>query len=1276
MMFLNINTVLVQLALASAALAATCCPKPASCSSICTQAAASSRCAKSIAAQYVPYTTCTTTKTKPYGTETAYVKSGKTTCTHWKTTTCTKTTSKTISTKCTVTSTKVSTKTTTKSATATSTKLNTINVKATSFTTVTTTVTTTTTIVGAPPVRFARRGNLPASCSCFLTRTKTATKTGRCTTKTVKIPSGTVNVTKTTGKTVTTTKTIAKDVVSTKYVTSTAIATTTKTSTSTKTINNTSTTSTLTSTSTVTVTDTVTSYMTRPTVTFTSTTLTTSITTITPPGTAPVTVITYVPQPTVTVTTEGPESGTITLSPTNSLGSTITDGTGGTVTVRITDVPGVQVTTTITQTGPSAYTTTIFVTDNTGSTITTSGTVTVIDFIPVTTTTETFINSVTSVTTITPPGGVGTFSVITYVVQPTVTLTYTSDTAFTTTVFPTDSTGHTFTYGDQGPGGTVTVDVYVTTTIPATTTTETLINSVTSITTITPSGGVGTFSVITYVVQPTVTLTYTSDTAFTTTVFPTDSTGHTFTYGDQGPGGTVTVDVYVTTTIPATTTTETLINSVTSITTITPSGGVGTFSVITYVVQPTVTLTYTSDTAFTPTVFPTDSTGHTFTYGDQGPGGTVTVDVYVTTTIPATTTTETLINSVTSITTITPSGGVGTFSVITYVVQPTITITQTGTTEFTTTLFPTDSTGHTYTYGDQGPGGTVTVDVYVTTPIPATTTTETLINSVTSITTITPPGGTGTFSVITYVVQPTVTVTSITDFVSTTTVFPTDSVGHTYTYGDMGPGGTVTVIDYLAGTTVITDSTTTTTETLINSVTSITTITPPGGIGTFSVITYVVQPTVTVTSITDFVSTTTVFPTNSAGHTYTYGDMAPGGTVTVIDYLAGNTVTYTEPTVTITTEGPTAGTTTEFPTDSAGSTIATGTVTVVVTITPQPAQPTTTITLVGTSVYTTTIYVTGPSGTTITTSGTVTVIDFITPTATNTFPCSKDGYYLGLDSLYDLNLDTGVLTPLVRNFTTDDQQANCLGYNILDNYLYAIQPNTSSILRIDSDGVVTKVGSVAAGNYNMGDFDNLGQYWVGYTDGPWSVINLNPLASGGSYGAVVESGTFTIPANGFVADWAYIPSAGRFLYAMSVLSDSSGTLLGQQLIKFDMTAHTWSNVSAVLDLPDDFADIGYGAVFADNDGTFYFTGVNTQKIYSINVFDPTTIKTVASTPDDGLNSDGARCVYYDDYDYVARPIVTLTTTGAVAGTFTEVPAATTDPLTVVITNVPGPTTTN
>ncbi|KAF3912390.1 Zonadhesin [Arthrobotrys entomopaga] len=718
------------------------------------------------------------------------------------------------------------------------------------------------------------------------------------------------------------------------------------------------------------------------------------------------------------------------------------------------------------------------------------------------------------------------------------------------TVYPTDAHGSTITDGS----GTISVITFVLTPI----TTVTQYASTTGLATFYPtdSGGsvitdqFGTISVITYVQQSIVTLTSGTISAYTTTLYPVDGSGNIVTT----PGsGTITVIEY-TAIPPRPTVTTTLTGTVADLTTLYPTGSNGqlettgydgTVTVITFVPQDRTLITLAGTATGLQTLYPADDDGEFITDGS----GTVTVITYV---VQSTTTVSVPVAGGASATTITPTDPIQTVSVFKYVPIPTVTVTSVGSSAYTTTAYPTDSTGGTILDFSQ----------------PAT---------------------------VTYVIsQPVVTLTSLGTGEYGTTLYPTDVSGSTITDGS----GTITVISVILYP-----------ETLITSVartTGLTTIYPTGGSGTDAsgtktIITFVLQPSTTITQAATKTGLTTLYPTDTNGFTLT--DLS--GTKTIVTFI-------TLPARTVTSFTSTTGLTTIFPTGASGSTMLNGTKTVVTYVT----LPLSTITIAAASNYKTTVYPT--------TRGTATVITYVKPSPSvvtgPTFQCAKEGYITADKSLLKVNILTGVNTT-VRSVLNGGIAVNALGYNVLDNYLYAMEGSTGTILRIHSDGTVKRLTTNSNWSSIIGDVDIFGRYWIASGAGQFNILDLRPGSStyGTSLGGNRWSTTGIAPYA--IGDWATVPSSGGLLWSVGL--DPSGAQ-PPALLSFNMTTRAWTTVQKWPTIKGNLG--GAGAIFADDNGDIFFIDNASGAIYRTNVYTKAVPIYVSKSSPAG-NLDAGRCPY-------------------------------------------------
>ena len=100
-----------------------------------------------------------------------------------------------------------------------------------------------------------------------------------------------------------------------------------------------------------------------------------------------------------------------------------------------------------------------------------------------------------------------------------------------------------------------------------------------------------------------------------------------------------------------------------------------------------------------------------------------------------------------------------------------------------------------------------------------------------------------------------------------------------------------------------------------------------------------------------------------------------------------------------------------------------------------------------------------------------------------TWQCGADGYVFQASagasnvSVTKIDLTTGEATSVGK---TPSNLVKSVGYNTLDDYIYSLDFQQGSLLRIGSDLSVEDLGPVpgASGTYNLGDFDRAGHFWL------------------------------------------------------------------------------------------------------------------------------------------------------------------------------------------------------
>jgi hypothetical protein len=230
----------------------------------------------------------------------------------------------------------------------------------------------------------------------------------------------------------------------------------------------------------------------------------------------------------------------------------------------------------------------------------------------------------------------------------------------------------------------------------------------------------------------------------------------------------------------------------------------------------------------------------------------------------------------------------------------------------------------------------------------------------------------------------------------------------------------------------------------------------------------------------------------------------------------------------------------------------------------------------------------------------------------------------GNPGLFSINITTGTNTQLNTDFTgfNADNGLNAMGFNVLDNYLYAYS-FTGQIVRINSTKA-TVVNTLVGGNYvqtySSGDIDTNGNFWILNSNGTrWAQIDLKPGSS--TYATVLNAGATSWPSGYRSIDWSYMPSQGNYMYA--VLYDITGTATTAKNIfgRWSLSTHTWEQIGTFNNL------LGmYGASYASNSGTMWVSDNGGGSIWRIDVPSRSQPVRQSSGPASSGN-DGARCVY-------------------------------------------------
>lgn len=362
-----------------------------------------------------------------------------------------------------------------------------------------------------------------------------------------------------------------------------------------------------------------------------------------------------------------------------------------------------------------------------------------------------------------------------------------------------------------------------------------------------------------------------------------------------------------------------------------------------------------------------------------------------------------------------------------------------------------------------------------------------------------------------------------------------------------------------------------------------------------------------------FVTITTGNPTITGPQTQT---VPPTGTV------PGTVIVETpEPpvdpgTVTLTTENPTitGPTTITVP--------ASGTVPGTVIVETPPFDPGTVTLTTGNPT------ITGPTTVTVPASGTVpgtVIVETPEPTTPPAFSCDAGGYLIQAQTLFRLDLTTGE-TELVNQAVGPGRQINAIGYNVLDNFIYGMllagQGATSAdLIRIDANGdtVVFPVG--LTGNWRSGDVDSQGRLWLHDLESGWAVVDADPDSP--TFAEVLDQGTSPLPAGYTVADWAFVPGGGDFLYSVIYSEGESA------LARWGTDTNTWEIIEEYGVVTDGEDNDTWGALYSAGNGFLYASENNSGDIWRFPVLAGGAPQFVVEGPESS-NNDGARCVNAPD----------------------------------------------
>lgn len=253
----------------------------------------------------------------------------------------------------------------------------------------------------------------------------------------------------------------------------------------------------------------------------------------------------------------------------------------------------------------------------------------------------------------------------------------------------------------------------------------------------------------------------------------------------------------------------------------------------------------------------------------------------------------------------------------------------------------------------------------------------------------------------------------------------------------------------------------------------------------------------------------------------------------------------------------------------------------------------------------------------------------VAQTAGPAWNCSAFGYLfqsptVGTHEIMQVDLASGAATRLAS--TRDN--LNAAGYNTLDNYVYAWDTTTSTIVQVASDGTTLPIGDPTrtGADFNIGDFDDAGHLFLTVQGAtatePWYEVDLSPGSA--TYGKVIASGTWTMPAGlASGADWSWVRGA---LYMLSLPSQGPKT---PHLVRFTASTSASVDLGALpFTVPGTFTGPllnVFGATYADQAGNLYASYNGGGQIYRIPLSDIGAASLLTVGPASSYN-DGARCL--------------------------------------------------
>ncbi|KAK6719586.1 hypothetical protein SNK05_002717 [Fusarium graminearum] len=156
--------------------------------------------------------------------------------------------------------------------------------------------------------------------------------------------------------------------------------------------------------------------------------------------------------------------------------------------------------------------------------------------------------------------------------------------------------------------------------------------------------------------------------------------------------------------------------------------------------------------------------------------------------------------------------------------------------------------------------------------------------------------------------------------------------------------------------------------------------------------------------------------------------------------------------------------------------------------------------------------------------------------------------------------------------------------------------------------------TIIDGNWNSGDTDDNGYFWIAQSGRAWAKIDVDPRRS--TYGTVLARGTAS-PTNG-IADWAFVKNGGRYLYGLQSAGTSSSKT---GVARFSLDTQQWEFLH---DLGFISGTNTWGAVYAVGPMLIYASENTSGVIYRFNL--ATYEKSLVVQGPKTSTNDGARCI--------------------------------------------------